>query len=204
VRRSSKQRLRTRDAMPKPGYVGLRPASATASRIARAASRKSGTKCELALRRELRRLDLRPRLNSPLLPGKPDLVFPRARLVVFCDGDFWHGRRYAKRKPKLLAGHNGEYWVAKVASNMRRDRRNTARLRSNGWQVLRFWESIINKDPTTVASFVADAVRASEHRRTPVLNRRSHPSVTNASQTTYRRLRSAHTDVETSLDAVDA
>jgi DNA mismatch endonuclease (patch repair protein) len=67
-----------------------------------------------------------------LLPGKPDFVFTKARLVVFVDGDFWHGWRFPQWKHKL-----SDYWRAKIERNRRRDRRNFQRLRRQGWTVLR-------------------------------------------------------------------
>jgi DNA mismatch endonuclease (patch repair protein) len=71
---------------------------------------------------------------------------------VFCDGDFWHGRHWATRRLRLTTGHNAAYWVAKIESNMRRDRRTRRELRSAGWTVLRFWESDILRDPDRAAS----------------------------------------------------
>ena len=88
-----------------PRYVGLRPASAKASRIASASSRKRDTECEMALRRALWQRGLRYRLAVRDLPGRPDIVFARERVLVFCDGDFWHGRNLAARVRKLALGH---------------------------------------------------------------------------------------------------
>jgi DNA mismatch endonuclease (patch repair protein) len=96
-------------------------------------------------------LGLRPKLNVKTLPGTPDLVFPSSKLVVFCDGDFWHGRNLAQRTKRLEAGHNAPYWVAKISANVTRDRRHNAALRQAGWRVLRFWESQIAGDTDAVA-----------------------------------------------------
>jgi len=87
-----------------PSFRGLRSASKTASAAARGASRKTDTRCELVLRRELWRMGLRYRLHVPGLPGRPDIVFLRDRVVVFCDGDFWHGRDLERRIAKLRRG----------------------------------------------------------------------------------------------------
>src|SRR4051812_5651487 len=97
-----------------PRYQGLKPASRAASERARASSKKSGTRCEVALASALRRLRLAPARCVASLPGQPDLVFARQRLVVFCDGDFWHGRGLARRLERLSAGHNAGYWVEKI------------------------------------------------------------------------------------------
>lgn len=141
-----------------PKYTGLRPASEAASSAARGASRKSGTRPELLLRQALRSLGLRYRLGSARLPGRPDLVFATKRVVVFCDGDFWHGRNLEQRLQRLRAGHNAPYWVAKIRANAERDRRNNAELAAKGWTVLRFWESDITRDPEAIAKQVASAL----------------------------------------------
>ncbi len=140
-----------------PSYKGLTPASGRATRAARAASRKSGTRCEAVLRGALRRLGLRFALNAQSLPGCPDIVFRRERLAVFCDGDFWHGRNLEARLLKLEDGHNPAYWVAKVKANAARDRRHTRALRKLGWSVLRCWETDILENPARVASRVGRA-----------------------------------------------
>lgn len=75
-----------------PSFAGLSPASPKATAAARAASRKTDTRCEVLLRSALHARGLRFRVNVAALPGRPDIVFVRPRLVVFCDGDFWHGR----------------------------------------------------------------------------------------------------------------
>ena len=71
------------------------------------------------------------------------MVFRSDGVVVFCDGDFWHGKDWAERRNALARGANAEYWIGKIEGNMERDRRNNEVLRSEGWTVLRFWESDI-------------------------------------------------------------
>src|SRR4051794_32968725 len=99
-----------------PTYRCCRPRSAAASKCARAASRKSGNIPEMVLRRHLYAAGLRFRVTTQI-EGRPDIVFFRARVLVFVDGDFWHGRNINKRLEKLRCGHNGEYWTAKILSN---------------------------------------------------------------------------------------
>jgi DNA mismatch endonuclease (patch repair protein) len=96
--------------------------------------------------------------NVGALPGKPDVVFARVRVAVFCDGDFWHGRRWRVRREKLSRGANGAYWVAKIEANIKRDRRNRRALRRLGWRVLRVWESEILRNPGEVAERVTSAL----------------------------------------------
>src|SRR5215471_77051 len=104
-----------------PSFAGLQSASTQASAAARGASRKVNTRCELLLRRTLWRRGLRYRVHHSGLPGRPDIVFPKHSVVVFCDGDFWHGRDLDMRLTKLTHGHNAAYWVAKVEANVDRD-----------------------------------------------------------------------------------
>ena len=80
------------------------------------------------------------------LVGKPDFVFPRERIAVFIDGDFWHGNPKKFRIPKS----NVEYWEKKILSNRRRDRRINRELRSLGWRVLRFWQSALVNEKMVV------------------------------------------------------
>ena len=105
-------------------------------------------------------MGLRFRKNVKALPGKPDIVFIGARVAVFCDGDFWHGRKWQQLREKLDQGTNPQYWSAKISTNMERDLRNTALLESDGWQVIRIWETDIKRNPTNTALVVAEAVRA--------------------------------------------
>jgi DNA mismatch endonuclease (patch repair protein) len=142
----------------KSSFAGLSPASTSASRAARGASRKRDTQCELALRRELWSRGLRYRLCHPGLPGRPDIVFPMPRLVVFCDGDFWHGRHLEARVARLARGHNPAYWVAKVRRNAQRDTEHTQMLKAMGWVVLRFWEKDIQRDVRRIADQVVSVI----------------------------------------------
>ncbi len=147
-----------------PSYKGLSAASVTASRIASASSAKRDTRPELLLRRALRGAGLRYRTDVAALPGRPDLVIPAARLAVFCDGDFWHGRNLRRRLKKLAAGHNGPYWIAKIRSNVDRDRRVGRLLRDSGWKVLRFWEADVLTNPERAAKAVLRATRGQTGR----------------------------------------
>lgn len=145
------------DTPPAPRFDGRQPASETASRTKRATPRRN-TRPELLLRKALWRHGLKYRLKSSL-PGKPDVVFPKYRVAVFCDGDFWHGRDWSARRAKLARGTNAEYWIAKIEANRQRDTRTNGRLREMGWTVLRFWETDILADPEVVALQVVDLLR---------------------------------------------
>jgi DNA mismatch endonuclease (patch repair protein) len=141
--------------MPKvPRFSSFKPASETASRI-KQRNRSRDTKAELLLRKELWRRGLRYRLHAPDLPGKPDIVFRRAKVAIFCDGDFWHGRSWRERHERLSRGSNAPYWTAKIAANVARDRRNTRSLRAAGWTVVRLWETDILRNVSREAGKVA-------------------------------------------------
>jgi DNA mismatch endonuclease, patch repair protein len=130
-----------------PSYKGLSPASTTSARVARASSAKRNTGPELLLRQAMRKHGIPFNSHVASLPGNPDFVVYAARLAVFCDGDFWHGRSLKKRLAALASGHNSLYWVSKISSNVRRDRRVNRRLRDMGWTPVRLWESDIRADP---------------------------------------------------------
>ncbi len=128
-------------------------------------NRGVGTAHEKILQRELKHLGLDFRKNVRGLPGKPDIVFPKAKTAIFCDGDFWHGKDWRLLKRNLRKGTNASYWIAKIASNVHRDRLNTRLLRRLGWQVLRFWESEVREDAKAVAVRVRSAVVGVGRRR---------------------------------------
>jgi len=83
----------------------------------------------------LRARGLRFKCHDRSLPGSPDIVFPKAQVAVFVDGDFWHGWRLPAWEHKL-----SRFWREKLRANRARDRRNFRRLRSMGWRVVRIWE----------------------------------------------------------------
>jgi len=80
-------------------------------------------------------------VNVPYLKGKPDIVFRKYHLCVFLDSDFWHGWQYPRWKHLL----KNDFWRTKIEANRKRDKKNTAWLRRNGWIVLRIWEHSIKK-----------------------------------------------------------
>jgi DNA mismatch endonuclease, patch repair protein len=154
-----------------PSYKGLKPASMASSR-AMQGNRASGTKPELVLERQLRKLGLRAKRHVPELPGKPDLVFPRAKVAVFCDGDFWHGRGWSALSQSLSRRANSEYWLGKISYNIERDTRQRRALRKLGWKVLRFWESDILESPQGVAGRIYAVVRQTAERSSASRRRR--------------------------------
>ena len=96
------------------------------------------TKPEETVRKYLFAHGLRYRKNVSKLPGKPDIVLPKYKTVVFVNGCFWHGHEGCKYfvPPKT----NTEFWYAKFKYNQERDERNYQKLRDLGWRILIVWE----------------------------------------------------------------
>jgi DNA mismatch endonuclease, patch repair protein len=97
---------------------------------------------EVRFIRMMRRYDVKGWRRSSELPGRPDFIFPKKRVAVFIDGDFWHGNPKKFRIPKT----NCEYWSKKIFRNVQRDREVNKTLRSLGWKVARFWESSLGDE----------------------------------------------------------
>jgi DNA mismatch endonuclease (patch repair protein) len=119
-------------------HVRARAVDAAKSRaMARQRTRDTGP--ELAVRQRLHALGYRYRVDHRPLPelrARGDLVFTRARVVVFVDGCFWHRCPQHATSPR----HNGAWWQAKLDANVARDRATDRRLVDAGWRVVRIWE----------------------------------------------------------------
>lgn len=116
-----------------------------------AAVHSRGTGPEIQLRKALRVLGRRFRSHPSNVPGHPDFVFPRERVAVFVDGDFWHGHQWRLRGLSSLASQfsrskNRNYWTRKITRNVERDKQTNRELRRLGWQVVRLWESDLKKN----------------------------------------------------------
>jgi DNA mismatch endonuclease (patch repair protein) len=103
-------------------------------------------------------------MNADDLPGAPDIVMGDCRLAVFCDGDFWHGRRWRELRNQLARRFNAEYWIAKISTNRSRDRKTRRLLQEQGWRVMRYWESDIKRDPARVAESIAQYATSTERK----------------------------------------
>ena len=118
------------------------------------AIRGRDNKPELVLRKALSAHQHRYRLHVKSLVGKPDLVFRKARVVVFVDGDFWHGRvlldqgRVALKRQ--FQGARANWWVRKIEYNVAKDARITRTLRSQGWTVIRVWGTEVLRETPRV------------------------------------------------------
>ena len=114
------------------------------------------TSPEISVRRMLRAAGIGYRLGGSGLPGRPDIVMQGRRTVVFVHGCFWHGHDCSRgsRKPKA----NADYWAAKLARNVARDRQVIARLTNDGWRVITVWECDL-KAPEAASKLVAEVTR---------------------------------------------
>jgi DNA mismatch endonuclease (patch repair protein) len=99
---------------------------------------------ELALMNLLRRHHITGWRRNQTVFGKPDFIFPKARLALFVDGCFWHGCPKHCNTPS----GNRAFWVKKFAVNKSRDRLVTRTLRQQGWRVLRIWECALARKPS--------------------------------------------------------
>ncbi|WP_286222688.1 very short patch repair endonuclease [Marinobacter apostichopi] len=129
-----------------------------------AAIKGKNTKPEIWLRKELFKIGFRYRLHRKDLPGKPDIVLPKYRAVIFVHGCFWHGHQGCPlfRIPSTRT----EFWKEKISSNRHRDSRNIAKLHELGWRVLELWEcSIKGKlrlDGHTLIQSASEWIRGSD------------------------------------------
>jgi len=106
--------------------------------------RGKDTKPELLVRKFLFANGLRYRLYNKKLPGKPDIILPRFKTVIFVHGCFWHGHDNCKYfvVPKTRT----EFWLDKIEGNKKRDKENIAHLKNNGWNVLTVYECELRKE----------------------------------------------------------
>lgn len=113
------------------------------------------TKPETRLRRALWQRGLRYRLDARVPVGKPDIVFPGQRLVVFVDGCFWHGCPLHYVRPRSRC----DFWAEKLRANVERDRRHTETLEAAGFAVLRLWEHDVEDALERATDTVEQALR---------------------------------------------
>ncbi|WP_240916561.1 very short patch repair endonuclease [Pedobacter sp. HDW13] len=106
--------------------------------------RSKDTKAELVLRRALWEKNIRFRIHSDLVFGKPDIFIMKHRLAVFVDGSFWHGYNWESKRIQIKS--NVDFWVAKIERNMERDRKVNITLSEQGFTVMRFWDHQVLKE----------------------------------------------------------
>lgn len=109
-----------------------------------AANKSKGTKLEVLFGKLLWNAGVRYRKNDNKVFGTPDFVIRKMKIAIFCDGEFWHGRDWKKRKADHKS--NCVFWYSKIEHNIERDRQVNERLEAEGWKVFRFWETEIEKE----------------------------------------------------------
>jgi len=118
--------------------------------------RSRGTKPERLVFSALRKRGIYFAPYVTNLKGKPDIVFRRKRVVIFIDSDFWH----AHKKHFVMPKSNTRYWKSKIRSNKKRDEIVNRELRSQGWKVIRIWESDIKKNLDKSISKILKAINS--------------------------------------------
>ncbi len=108
------------------------------------ANKGKGTKLEILFGKLLWNAGVRYRKHDKTVFGKPDFVIRNMKIAIFCDGEFWHGKDWEKRKYDHKS--NCGFWHTKIERNRERDKEVTSTLESQGWKVFRFWETEITKD----------------------------------------------------------
>jgi DNA mismatch endonuclease (patch repair protein) len=141
--------------------LGEGPPVTAATRSVMLANKGRDTGPEMVVRRALHAAGLRYVLHDRRLPGRPDIVFPRVRLVIEVRGCFWHGHIcMGARVPKTRSA----YWAEKISINQARDARNEGALRERGWEVIVAWECEVRQHgPQSL-------VEAARSRLTPSTN----------------------------------
>jgi len=101
------------------------------------AVKNKDSKIELRLRKALWRKGYRYRKNCQELFGKPDIVFLKKKIAVFCDSEFWHGFDWENKKKDFKSKR--DFWIPKIERNIQRDKEVNEKLKKDGWIVVRFW-----------------------------------------------------------------
>ncbi|MCL2500792.1 MAG: very short patch repair endonuclease [Defluviitaleaceae bacterium] len=120
------------------------------------AVKNKDSQIEVTLRRALYHKGYRYRKNYTKITGKPDIVFTKEKIAVFCDSEFWHGHDWERRKKDFKSRQ--DFWIPKIERNMERDREVTAQLESEGYVVLRFWGKRIKKELDAVVDEIEQAI----------------------------------------------
>lgn len=97
----------------------------------------------MILRKELWKRGYRYRINDKTVFGKPDIVFRKQKVAIFCDSEFWHGKKYLNGEKFKT---NTDFWENKIKRNIKRDKEVNERLKAECWTVLRFWGGDIKKE----------------------------------------------------------
>ncbi|MFA5197322.1 MAG: very short patch repair endonuclease [Patescibacteria group bacterium] len=114
--------------------------------------KSKNTKPEILVFRELKKRGIYFQKHYKVY-GKPDVAFPRLKVAVFINGEFWHGKNLERYKNTL-----SEFWIKKIKANMKRDKKNYQALKRDGWKVIILWDTKIYKDPPKEVDKIIKAV----------------------------------------------
>ena len=123
--------------------------------------RNKNTRPEVALRKALWAAGIRYRIHCKDLPGKPDIANKRLKFAIFVDGEFWHGHDWEVKKHHIKS--NQGFWIPKIERNMQRDEVVNHQLRAMGFQVFRFWQQEVKKEPGACLKQVLDYIGSKEN-----------------------------------------
>jgi DNA mismatch endonuclease (patch repair protein) len=118
--------------------------------------KNKNTKIEIVLSKALWAKGYRYTRNDKSVIGKPDFVFKKIKLAVFCDSEFWHGKDWDSQQKRMDT--NKEYWISKIQNNINRDKKANEKLTNSGWVVVRFWETEIKKNLNDCVLTIIDIV----------------------------------------------
>ena len=116
------------------------------------------TSIEVILRKALWEKGYRYRKNYSGLPGKPDIVLTKQKIVIFCDSEFFHGKDWDDLKKQLQRGKNADFCIKKISRNRERDEEINKQLKFLGWTVIRFWGKDIKKDVEQCVRVVEETI----------------------------------------------
>lgn len=121
--------------------------------------KSKNTGIELLLRRALWKQGYRYQINDKTVFGKPDIVFHKQKIAIFCDSEFWHGKKFLEGEK--FKTNNG-FWEAKIRRNIERDQEVNRILESEGWQVVRFWGQEIQTNIDKCLDQIVTAILANK------------------------------------------
>lgn len=119
--------------------------------------KSKNSKIERILVKTLKKKGLHFQKNYSKIIGKPDIAFPKEKIAVFCDSEFWHGYNWIKKKKEIKS--NKKFWYSKIEGNIKRDKQVNRGLKKQGWLVIRFWGNKIRKNTGECVKMIDTAVK---------------------------------------------
>jgi DNA mismatch endonuclease Vsr len=117
--------------------------------------RSKNTQLEAHLEEVLKKTGLKYEKNYDTV-GKPDFAFPELKIAIFADSKFWHGYNWSEEKEKIKT--NRDFWIPKIERNIKRDQEVNQALDGLGWNIIRFWEHEIIKEPDNCLGIIKQAI----------------------------------------------